>query len=962
MKSMADLTQDKMAFADAEGGFEISGHTPLRLDAQDGCWIVRQGAVEVSYARAEDGSQTGRRMRLCTAGPGEALFGMSRGDVASRIMLLATGMPGTKLSRVEPDWIASRPGLGARLAEQWVASFLQGILGHALKPKDCALAEDLAGGELPQGTAVSTQSKAALFRVDRGGAFLLGDRTLPLLGPGDVFPLSPDFWVEAGEGLSISPVCPDAKTLGANPLRDCRGLVFAVLGALVDKETVTESQRLAAKMDQTARALDNGLRSFLLDAREGSGGLPHDASDPLFAACRMVCAAMGIDMAMPATAVASQTRRHPLLEIARVSRIRIRPVHLSEGWWRKNNGPLLAFEDESGRPMALLQDTPVSYRLMDPLTGQGTAVDEAVASRLHHMAYMFYRPFPVKPLGVWSLLAFGARGSWRDGIQIMVLGLAGGFLTLAFPLLTATVFDRVIPMAQSRQLLQVGAALLVCAVATALFDLTRAIGFMRLEGSMNASIQGAVMDRLLSLPTGLFRRYPVGDLADRALGVNTMAETLTGSVAGALLSSVFSVFNIAVLLSFDSRLGLAALGMVALAAAATAGFIALGVRHQKAVVEQSGAIAGKVFQFISGIAKLKVAGAESKAFVNWMGSYRGRSEHKYRSSLVAAHLSAFNALYPVIFTMVIFAMVAARPESLKLGEMLAFVAAFSQLLAAGLLFSSALTSLLPVMPIYERSRPIFETLPEVDPARSDPGELSGNIEMRGVSFRYITDGPMVLQDVSFELRHGEFVAVVGPSGCGKSTLLRLLLGFETPGAGSIYYDSQNLQGIDVQAVRSQIGVVLQNGDVMSGDIFRNIVGSHNLTLDDAWEAARKAGLATDIEAMPMGMFTAIPSGGSVLSGGQRQRLLIARAMVTKPRIFFFDEATSALDNITQAVISKSLKEFNSTRLVIAHRLSTVMEADTILVMDGGRIVERGRYEELMEANGLFSTLARRQLI
>jgi ATP-binding cassette subfamily C protein len=271
------------------------------------------------------------------------------------------------------------------------------------------------------------------------------------------------------------------------------------------------------------------------------------------------------------------------------------------------------------------------------------------------------------------------------------------------------------------------------------------------------------------------------------------------------------------------------------------------------------------------------------------------------------------------------------------------------------------TSLLVIVPTYERLRPILQAAPEVEAGQAEPGELGGAIDVDRVSFRYHADGPLVLDDVSLHFRPGEFVALVGPSGSGKSTLLRLLLGFEAPVAGAILYDGRDLATLDVRAVRRQIGTVLQSGRLMTGDIFSNIVGASTLTVDDAWEAARMAGLDADIRAMPMGMHSVIGEGLSTLSGGQRQRLLIARAIVSRPRIIFFDEATSALDNRTQEIVSRSLESLAATRVVIAHRLSTVVNADRIYVLQNGRVVESGTYRELMQRRGVFADLARRQI-
>jgi ATP-binding cassette subfamily C protein len=324
-------------------------------------------------------------------------------------------------------------------------------------------------------------------------------------------------------------------------------------------------------------------------------------------------------------------------------------------------------------------------------------------------------------------------------------------------------------------------------------------------------------------------------------------------------------------------------------------------------------------------------------------------------------LAVFNAAYPIITSLAIFATLAAsQARGLSTGQFLAFSAAFAQLLFAALQLSAALISILRVIPIYERAKPILETLPEADQGKADPGELWGEIEINHVSFRYKDNGPLVLKDVSLHIKPGEFVALVGPSGSGKSTFLRLLLGFESPESGAIYYDGQDLTGLDMGSVRQQIGVVLQNGKIMSGLLMQNIIGSSLLSVDDAWEAARMAGLDEDIRRMPMGMFTMVSEGGGTFSGGQRQRLMIARAIAHKPRIVFFDEATSALDNRTQEIVSRSLEGLHATRVVIAHRLSTISNAHRIYVVDGGRIVQTGTYSELIAQPGLFADLAKRQ--
>jgi ABC-type bacteriocin/lantibiotic exporter with double-glycine peptidase domain len=293
---------------------------------------------------------------------------------------------------------------------------------------------------------------------------------------------------------------------------------------------------------------------------------------------------------------------------------------------------------------------------------------------------------------------------------------------------------------------------------------------------------------------------------------------------------------------------------------------------------------------------------------------------------------------------------------------LAFNAAFGSFTHGTTLLSNTVTEVLQVIPQWQRTQPILQSVPEIDLTKADPGRLTGRISIDHVTFRYQLDAPLILENISIQAQPGEFIALVGASGSGKSTILRLLLGFETAQTGGVFYDGQDLAGLDVDAVRRQFGVVLQNGQLTAASIFENITGSSLTTLDEAWVAAHMAGLAADIENMPMQMHTMVSEGGGNISGGQRQRLLIARALVHKPRILLFDEATSALDNTTQAIVSKSLEQLQVTRVVIAHRLSTIQNADRIYVLQGGRIIQQGKFDDLAtDTNGLFARLMARQI-
>lgn len=719
-------------------------------------------------------------------------------------------------------------------------------------------------------------------------------------------------------------------------------------------------QKLAADRKLVAGAV-NRLADLL--AEEG-GAVAAAASDPLLDVCHQVAGPLGITIVEPPARAGGEPHRDPLAAIVRASRLRSREVALQGGWWSEDNGPMIAFRGEEKRPVALLQQGASRYLLYDPAaSGVLVKVTAAVAAELEPFAHVLYRSLPPRPLNGMDLLRFAIQGRGRDLGVILLTGLAVGLLGLLTPVATGIIFDTIIPGAQLNQLLMLSCALLVSAFSMAIFNFTRGIALLRLEGRMDQHVQGAFWDRLLELPVPFFRGFSSGDLAKRVMGINQMRRILSGTTINGLISGVFSLFSLALLFWYSVALAKVAILLTILALLFMAVSSTLQLRYEKELAGISGKLSGLVLEMITGIAKFRVSGSEARVFARWAEMFTNQRRVAGKSRVVQNVVETFVSIYPVVSTIVIFIMIIRLAENnpLSTGDFLAFNAAFGQFLQSVLGVFMSLVAAAGVLPLYQRCKPIIETAPETDEAKADPGRLSGEFEVSHLCFRYAPDGPLILNDVSLRVRAGEFVSLVGSSGSGKSTLFRLLLGFEPYESGGIFYDGQDLAGLDVRELRRQLGVVLQNGQLLAGDIFMNIVGSARLTLDDALEAARLAGLEEDIKNMPMGMHTMISHGGGGLSGGQRQRLLIARALAAKPRILFFDEATSALDNKTQAMVNRSLEGLRTTRVVIAHRLSTVVKADRIYVLDQGRIVQEGTYDELMARPGLFADLAKRQL-
>jgi len=672
------------------------------------------------------------------------------------------------------------------------------------------------------------------------------------------------------------------------------------------------------------------------------------------------------------------------MAIAQASLVRTRRVALRDNWWQKDNGPLVGFlagvdedfttlekQTEADRqPVALLPLKNRAYILYNPADQSQQRVTPAVAATLYPFAYTFYQPLPEHALSGKDLLNFGLNIVRKDLWLVALIGLVVGLVGLVPPTLIKHLFDEVIPAADQGQLFQLTLGLVAVSIGTTTFQLTRDLLLLRIESRLDGEIQAAVWDRLLRLPVKFFREFTAGDLADRANSISVIRQMLTGATMSSILSGISSLLNFFLLFYYSWQLASVTVGLTLVA------IIALGIagnlrmRYQRKVIEVQGKIAGKTLQLITAISKFRVAGNESQAFNQWASNFMSLRHLSYLAERVANFLVTFNASYPVvtrmvIYTMFIYLLSEANPgesPSLTLGGFLAFTAAFGQFLSAALSLANTAVTVVSITPLYERTVPILQTIPERQEAKVDPGELTGSLEISRLSFRYSEDGPLILKDVSMQIKPRQFVAFVGPSGAGKSTMLRMLLGFETPDIGSIYLDGMELNSLDIQAVRRQIGTVLQNGQLLPGSIFSNIIGSSPLTVDDAWDAARQAGLDQDIKDMPMGMYTVVSEGAGTFSGGQKQRMLIARAIVTRPRIILFDEATSALDNKTQAIVSESLSKLLVTRIVIAHRLSTIINADYIYVFDRGEIVQAGTYDELINQTGLFAKLAQRQLV
>ncbi len=948
----------------------IEGNQSVFLNDPDVIWQIQKGRVDVYSVLIKDGQPSGKLHHLFQADQGTPLFGIKPEE---EICLLFKGAPGTELDKISKsdlhelsqDEIYRIPVVF--LLEQWVITLSEAMI-QELPPKTYRFLTADDKGEAAPGEFLRAGEDILWVITSSSGMQYLKDRESGSLTVDAYWPLVRKGWYSCNEALDYRAINTETlmdQGLAWDSLDRFHRLMISLLSHYRTAFKAQEKERYQARLRNEQEYLEDALSHLagVVSSRAEDRKVLDSGDKQLWKVCQRVGQEIGIQFKPPREMNQEIHSLNPLDDICRESRIRNRRVALKGDWWKKDNGPLLAFMEEDNRPVSLIPTGGQAYQIFDPSQNSTADINATNSSLLQGFAYTFYRPFPDRTLDLKALASYGLENvPEKDRWIVFVMALLGGILNLMIPIAMGLLASDIIPMAEHNQLIWMTGLLLSGAFAMLCFQILRSLALLRISGKMDASVQAALWDRVLSLPPSFFRDYSAGDLADRALGISAIRQLLSGAVLSTLFSAVVSLFNLVLLFFYDVSLAWLAVLLVVIMSTTITLLSRRLLAHQRVMIEMQGKMAGLVLQLINGVAKFKVAGAEGRAFYLWAKKFSEQRKQAIKVRSMSNLIVVVNASFPLLITGVIFmAAVSADQVKISSANFLAFNMAFAAFIAAIIALTTIFTTLLNIIPLFERSKVILEASPEFDSAKADPGELSGSLEVSHVDFRYRPDGPLILQNISFRIKAGEFVAFVGASGSGKSTLLRLLLGFEKPASGAIYYDRQDLAAVDIQSVRRQMGVVLQNDQVMAGDLFTNIIGSYNLTMEDAWEAARMSGLEQDIRQLPMGMHTFVTEGAKTLSGGQRQRLLIARAIVKKPRIIFFDEATSALDNRTQAIVSESLENLEATRVVIAHRLSTIINADRIYVIDKGRIVQSGAYDELINQDGLFAELARRQI-
>ncbi len=959
----------------AESGTAVpcAGNLPLDMDDPRFVWFIETGAVDLFLVERRDGVEQSAPQHLLRADSGRLLPGVTPGAADTTLGLMAKGLPNTILRRLPIASLAAvRSAELAAHVDAWlmdVSAILSRDVPHLPRPD--GLVESGQAPLVLNGTVSSRRGVAWVSTPPDSGLFM--DLIDPAErdaedGPATArIPLTPASWLTLTGELEVHAQSSEAlaeEGLLLPALAKFHAVAFS-LERLNRGLTVVDQANLERARAANRRTDEEGARRRLFnlyDLPEPDGAAAGDSA--LLEALRAVGAHEGIDFKWPERNEASGSDA-VLRKVLEASGVRGRRVRLAsqDRWWVGDSGAMLAFRADGDRPVALLPGVLGSYLEVDPVDRRRTRVTPERAGSLRAEAWAFQQPLASSQAGLRDLLRPAVKGLLRDFVRFLLAGLLSGIVMLLPAIVVGIIVDEVIPAGEAGLLYLAGAALGAFALIRALLHILQGMALMRLEGRVTSRVEAAFWDRLLRLPPGVLRRYPAGDLAMRGMTFQRLRDAVQGVVADGVLSIVFLSPAFLLMFFYDAMLGVvtAAFGLLSLLVT-----VALGLRQippQGRVIRTVQGLAGRLFQLVNGISKLRVDGAEGSAFAVWARDYREQKHAELEVGAFETHLRAFGAALPLLATAVLL-LAATLPEGriVTAGDFLVVYTLFMLFQTAVARLGMSFGTVAAIVPALDQVRPFLahptETGVDGEPVES----LGGDIVFDHVSFRYDPDGPLILDDVYIRARPGEFVAIAGESGAGKSTLFRLALGLDQPSGGALYYDGRDLKHLNLKQVRRQIGAVPQQVQLHPQDLWDNIVGDDDdATVDDAWEAARLAAVDREIAAMPMGMMTNVGASTSVTSGGESQRIVIAHALLRNPRILLLDEATNWLDNDNQSSIMDNLGGLTSTRIVIAHRLSTLRQADRIYVMRAGKVVQEGSFAELAAAEGVFRDLVRRQM-
>lgn len=941
---------------------KLSGNNPIYLREQGRVWFLEKGSVNLFAIERKEGKAEGKRTLIATFVAPCPLFSIQTPEETSHEFVAITEQE-SAVWKVDAEELEVYFDRDPAYLHKWInqlALFHKKELGE----ETAAYVEAPQKAVLEKGETLSLKralthdekEKINWVKIEEGDLEFLGYKSISLSKT--PFPLTYAAWLKSRDGAVV--------VASQNPANWKEGLQHyheILLKYLLARKEIGEMEE-KNRAEQRKKNEEEALHASLKEMAEVLGPIetvePAYSAVPLFNACQIVGSSLNLTFHMPNNLPERIEAPELLTQIAQTSEVRYRRVKLSGTWWRKDCGQMVAFYGEEAKPVALIMKRPGSYLMVDPMTGIREKVGKRTAAELKSTGYYFYPSFPNELRTGKQMFRFYLQHNKKEFFPLVWYSVIAAIISLFPPLAAEKLMNDVIPDANYPLLWEISVGLIMTAVSASLFLFFRSLIVARLEGRSSDQLLSGLWDRMLKLPLGFFRRYTTGNLIMRVMSAEWMRSLISGSSIRALFSGVFSLFYLIAMVFYAPALTLITTLILFCGLLITVVCAAFVARLKKQFYELEGKINTFLIQIISSVGKLRTAGAEKNAFAKFALQFAEFKRVDLESQHISNIVRTMNYVLPFVMYLFIFGYAFDIGGGYSVGAFLAFNTAFVTFYIAMTDLSNTILDMTPILPLWDRSKVIVEEPLEERLKAKSPGSLTGEIHVDEVYFKYEGNEYNVLHNISLKANPKEFIGIVGPSGCGKSTLIRLLLGFERPTSGGIYYDDKDLSSFTIHEFRKQLGVVLQEEGIIAGSIFDNLTCGTPFKPEEVERALEISGFAEDVEAFPMGLHTHLSMGGTTLSGGQKQRLLIARALLPNPKILLLDEATSALDNRNQEKVIKSIDQLDVTRIVIAHRLSTIRNADRIYVMDKGRFIQTGTFEELASQPGLFAEMLLRQ--